>query len=109
MDSATLAYAEVLARESLSRVPAGAVCGWGLNNAKWLAVYGTLDPGATTPVLAGYDPDDITLHIQQGDCAAPVIIQLQASVPYNALMLSYLGISNSFSLTAQYEERSIGG
>jgi hypothetical protein len=95
----------------LSRVPSSAICGWGLANAKNLAVYGTLSPTAATPsLIPGYDVGDVTLSSPDCSTALPnsIIIQLQANVPNTSIMLSAVGLSNSLTLTASHEEQSIG-
>jgi TadE-like protein len=101
----------------LARVPGVAICGWGLTNAKNLAVYGQLtvntDPNRGTvnkPLIMGWSTSNITLQ-QPSDCNAlpnPTIIQIKATVPFTALMLSAVGLSNTITLNAQHEERWIG-
>ena len=95
----------------LARVPAGAICGWGLTNAKTLAVYGKLTVGAgDKPLINGWSASNVTLQ-QPSDCSAlpdPTIIQLKATVPFTALMLSAVGLSNTITLNSQHEERWIG-
>jgi hypothetical protein len=95
----------------LARVPQGAICGWGLTNAKNLAVYGKLTVGAgDQPLITGWSTSNVTLQ-QPSDCAAlpdPTIIQLNATVPFTAIMLSAVGLSNTVTLNVQHEERWIG-
>src|SRR5262249_38954712 len=46
----------------LARVPSGAICGWGLTNAKNLAVYGKLTVSAgDQPLIHNWSTSDITL------------------------------------------------
>jgi hypothetical protein len=93
----------------LARVPRDHICDWGLTNAQNLAVYGNLS-GTGSPLITGWTTANVTLQ-QPSDCNAlpdPVIIQLQASVPFTAVMLSAVGLSNSFTFHVQHEERSIG-
>jgi hypothetical protein len=93
---------------------AAAVCGWGLTNAKNLAVYGNL-AGTGNPLIAGWATSDVTL-LQPTDCSSlPTIIQLKATVPFTAIMLSAatsvlsgVGLSNSITWNVQHEERWIG-
>src|SRR5690242_2256134 len=44
----------------LTLLPASAVCGWGLTNAKNLAVYGNL-AGTGTPLVTGWAITDVSL------------------------------------------------
>lgn len=94
----------------LARVPSTgtAICDWGLTNAKNLAVYGNL-AGTGSPLIPGWSTANVTLQ-QPSSCPAtsPIIIQLQASVPFTAVMLSAIGLANSFTFHVQHEERSIG-
>src|SRR5215472_7471739 len=63
---------------------AAAVCGWGLANAKNLAVYGKLAVNLDSskgpvdqPLIMGWSPSNVTLQ-QPSDCGAlPTIIQLK--------------------------------
>jgi hypothetical protein len=93
----------------LARVPVGAICGWGLTNAKNLAVYGNL-AGTGNALITGWSTSNVTLQ-QPSDCGAlpnPTIIQLKATVPFTAIMLSAGGLSNSITMNVQHEERWIG-
>jgi len=95
----------------LARVPGAAICGWGLANAKNVAVYGSLTVGpGDQPLITGWSTSNVTLQ-QPSDCTAlpnPTIIQLKATVPFTALMLSAVGLSNTITLNVQHEERWIG-
>jgi len=95
----------------LARVPQGAICGWGLTNAKNLAVYGKLNPSANdVSLIPGWTTGTVTLS-SPADCGAladPVIIDLRAAVAFNSLMLSAVGLSNSFTLNVGHQERHIG-
>lgn len=95
----------------LARVPQSAICGWGLTNAKNLAVYGKLNPSASdAPLIAGWTTATVTLS-SPADCAAlvdPVTIDLRAAVPFTALMLSAVGLSDSFTVNVAHQERHIG-
>ncbi len=94
----------------LARVPRGAVSGWGLTNARNLAVYGTISPGASDePLIPDWTTDTVTCPM----CANVVagtssVIQLQAAVPYSVFMLSAVGLPNTYTLSVQHEERFIG-
>lgn len=88
-------------------ISATAVCGWGLTNAKNLAVYGNLS-GTGNPLITGWSLSNITLQ-QPTDCSTlPTIIQLKATVPFTATMLSAVGLSNTITMNVQHEERWIG-
>jgi hypothetical protein len=95
----------------LARVPQGAICGWGLTNAKNLAVYGKLTVSAgDQPLIDGWSINDITLTLPT-DCAAmpsPTVVRLEATVPFTGIMLSAVGLSNAITMHVQHEERSIG-
>src|SRR5262249_41770053 len=101
---------------------AAAICGWGLTNAKNLAVYGNL-AGSGNPLIQGWSTSNVTLQ-QPSDCTAlpnPAIIQLTATVPFTSIMLPFattalraLGIPtsqlpNSITMNVQHQERWIGG
>jgi Flp pilus assembly protein TadG len=93
----------------LARVPRSAICDWGLTNAKNVAVYGNV-AGTGSALITGWATTNITLQ-QPSDCTAlpdPIILQLQATVPYTGLMLPVIGFSNSFTFPVQHEERWIG-
>ena len=87
------------------------ICGWGLTNAQNLAVYGKINPtNSDQPLITGWDPSTVTL--QSPDCsgtpASPIIIQLQAAVPYSGFMFGAIGLSNNWTLNVKHQERSIG-
>ena len=95
----------------LARVPSGAICGWGLTNAKNLAVYGELTVSAgDQPLIPNWSTSDITLTLPT-DCTAlpsPTVIRLDATVPFTGIMLGAIGLSNAITMHAQHEERFIG-
>src|SRR5262245_15507922 len=92
----------------LARVPQAAVCGWGLTNAKNLAVYGNLAGSGAPLINASWSTTNVTLA-QPTDCgAAFTVIRLQATVPFTALTLTAVGLSNSITLNVNHEERWIG-
>jgi Flp pilus assembly protein TadG len=89
------------------------ICGWGLINAKNLAMYGKLNanPATDTPLIPGWtDPNSITL--QEPNCGGaatnPIKIDLRAAVPYSGFMFSVVGLSNTWTLSVKHQERSIG-
>jgi hypothetical protein len=83
----------------LARVPTrddagnltGAICagGWGLNNAKNLAIYGNLS-GTGTPLI----PTTTTITTPGTDCNNPTNITVQANVPYAPLMFSGIPLTS---------------
>jgi hypothetical protein len=61
-------------------------------------------------LIPSWKPANVKL-LQPSNCNAlpnPVIIQLQADVPFTAIILSAVGLSNSMTLHVQHEERWIG-
>jgi Flp pilus assembly protein TadG len=115
-DKSMRAAARYLARIPCATVsPAGictaapAICDWGLTNAKNLAVYGNL-AGTGNALIASWSTSSVTLTLPS-DCGAlpnPTIIQLTATVPFTAIMLSAVGLSNTITMNVQHEERWIG-
>jgi Flp pilus assembly protein TadG len=99
----------------LATVPASSVCGWGLANAKSLAVYGKFGgvDGVDTPLIPGWAmAGGSNNNVELGsatDCTNPTIIQLQAKFPYSSIMLSAVlpGVT-ALTLTTQHQERQIG-
>ena len=93
----------------LARVPQDAVCGWGRDNAKNLAVYGNV-AGTGSPLVPGWTAGTVTLTLP--DCSAalpdPLILQLSSAVPFSVNMLSAIGFSNTFTLNVRHQERHIG-
>jgi hypothetical protein len=108
----------------LARVPCGSgapgsctsatttICGWGLTNAKNLAVYGKLTVSAgDQPLIPGWSTSNITLTLPTNNCSAllsPTVIRLEATVPFTGLMLGAVGLSNAITMHVQHEERWIG-
>jgi hypothetical protein len=95
----------------LARVPSGAICGWGLTNAKNLAVYGKLTVSAgDKPLVAGWSTTDVTLTLPS-DCSAlpsPAVVRLEATVPFTGIMLGAVGLSNAITMHVHHEQRWIG-
>jgi Flp pilus assembly protein TadG len=98
----------------LAQVPQAGVNDWGLDNAKCLAVFGKMpcDPATDPPLVTGWTSLD---SVQCATCAAlatasPVdgVVHLSATVPYSVLMLGAVGLTNSYTLSVQHEERFIG-
>jgi hypothetical protein len=95
----------------LARVPSDQICsGWGLSNAKNLAVYGNV-AGTGSPLVPGWTTGMVTLQLPS-TCPPPAdparVVSLQASVPYALVMLNAIGLSNTMTLQARHEERWIG-
>jgi hypothetical protein len=88
---------------------ATAICGWGLTNAKNLAVYGNI-AGSGDPLIHGWSTSNVTLQ-QPSDCTAlpnPTIIQLKGTISYTGTLLSAVGLSNAITMHVQHEERYVG-
>jgi hypothetical protein len=94
----------------LARVPQDHICDWGLNNAKNLAMYGTLT-NSGQPLIPGWT-DAGTVTLQSPGCGGaltdPIIIELRAAVPYSGFMFGAIGLSNNWTLNVKHQERSIG-
>jgi TadE-like protein len=101
----------------LARVPEADICGWGLTNAKNLAVYGKVNPNLADPnqpidqpLIPNWTTGTVTL--QSPGCGGafpnPVIIELRAAVPYSGFMFAAIGLSNSWTLNVKHQEVSIG-
>jgi hypothetical protein len=92
----------------LARLPAGAVCGWGLTKAQSIAVYGQETVG--TALIAGWDPSTVTLATP--DCSAtptdPFSVQLRADIPFTNTLLSVLALNTGLTITVTHEEPHIG-
>lgn len=103
----------------LARVPESATCdgAWGQENARNLAVYGTIDPGANpTPIIPDWEPEDIIITFKHRDpeCTSdalddPLVIALDTSVPVPVQLLIALGLPGTTSIEVSHEERHIGG
>ena len=89
------------------------ICGWGLTNAKNLAMYGKLNPNVAVdpPLIPGWT-DTNTVTLQSPACGValvePVIIDLRGAVPYTGFMFTVVGLSNAWTLSVQHQEPSIG-
>jgi hypothetical protein len=92
----------------LTLLPAGAVCGWGLDNAKRLAVFGNL-AGTGDPVVSGWATTDVSLSTPSTCTTSPLgVIRLTANVPFAATMWQAIGLPATITLSVQHEERWIG-
>jgi Flp pilus assembly protein TadG len=88
---------------------ATAICGWGLTNARNLAVYGNL-AGSGPPLIEGWSTGNVSLALPT-DCAAlpnPAVISLTATVPFTGIMLGAIGLSNVMTMNVSHQERWIG-
>jgi Flp pilus assembly protein TadG len=106
----TLATAQKSMRDAtryLTLLPPSAVCGWGLTNAKNLAVYGNVT-GTGSPLITGWTTSNVTMEVPTSCTTNPGVIRLSTDVPFTAIMWSVLGFSNSITLNTKHEERWIG-
>lgn len=93
----------------LARVPASAVCDWGLDNARNLAVFGTIDPPeGAQPLLPGWTVGSVTLDASYPCGSADTVIELQTAVPFQVFMLDAIGLPNAWTLNVQHVENHIG-
>jgi Flp pilus assembly protein TadG len=89
----------------LARVPSAGQCGWGLTNAKNLAVYGKISPGASDqPLVYGWTTSSVTMQT----CPSTSVIDLRSPVTFTGLMLSAVLPSNALTFTVKHQERYIG-
>lgn len=93
----------------LSTLPQTAVCGWGLTQAKNLAVFGNTAGTGSSPIV-GWGTTNISLA-SPTDCtgASIGVIELDTTVPFTAVTWSFVGLPNSITLTTSHQERWIGG
>jgi len=95
----------------LSRLPTqDAICDWGLTNAQNLAVYGKISPAVSDqPLIPNWTAGTVAVaQCTAGAFDDPPVISISASVPFTSVMLSVVGIGNSFTLTPQHQERYVG-
>jgi hypothetical protein len=89
------------------------ICGWGLTNAKNLAMYGKLNPDVAVdpPLIPGWI-DANTVTLQSPACGValtePVIIELRAAVPYTGHMFDAVGLLDTRTLYVKHQEPAIG-
>jgi hypothetical protein len=90
----------------LATLPASAVCGWGLVQARNLAVYGNT-AGSRTQHLAGWETNDIILQ-SPTSCDGVTslgVIRLNATVSYDAMIWKNVGLPGSINFNISHEER----
>lgn len=90
----------------LSRLPAQAVCGWGLIEARNLAVYGNVQ-GTGSPHLTGWTTTDIVKELP-AICSSdtdPGVVKLSAKIRYRALMWRTVGLPGELTFAIEHEER----
>ncbi len=95
----------------LGSLPTTAACSaWAIANAKNLAVFGKLSPGAgDSALISGWQTDGGTDNNVSVDCSTPSIIIVSAKAPYNTLMLGAVLLDGgTITLSAQHEEQLIG-
>jgi Flp pilus assembly protein TadG len=109
-DYGTVGKSVRAAARYLSRLPdTNAVCGWGLTNARNLAVYGNLNGGtADQALITGWTTDTVNVTQCTGGFGDPAVITVTAAVPYTVSMLGVIGLPNTYTLSSQHEERFIG-
>jgi Flp pilus assembly protein TadG len=110
----------------LARVPQANICDkWALNNAKNLAVYGTLDSTNANPLIPGWTPENVCTS--SNPCMSTIgglltlvsplcppannsftTIELSAAVPYTGIMFGAAGLSNFWTIKVKHQERSVG-
>lgn len=93
----------------LTTLPQPAVCGWGLDKARNLTVYGNLT-GSGTPAVDGWSTRDIVLDTPTS-CSGTSglgVIRLSSTVRYNALIWQSVGLPSTISFRIEHEERWLG-
>jgi len=93
----------------LSTLPQQAVCGWGLAQARNLAIYGNTT-GTGTAAIAGWRPENIILA-EPEECEPDETIhtiRLTTRVSYSALIWQAVGLPSSMSFNLEHEERWLG-
>jgi hypothetical protein len=113
MRDAARYLARIPDKDSGGNLTTANICGWGLSNAKDLAMYGKLNanPATDSPLIPGWtDPNSITLQSPAcgGAATEPIVIDLRASVTYSGFMFGAVGLSNMWTLNVKHQERSIG-
>jgi Flp pilus assembly protein TadG len=113
MRDAARYLARVPDKDASGNLTSAYICGWGLTNAKDLAMYGKMNPNIALdpPLIPGWT-DSNTVTLQSPACggaiAEPVIIDLRAAVPYSGFMFNVVGLSNSWTLSVGHQEPAIG-
>jgi hypothetical protein len=90
----------------LSTLPVSAVCGWGLTQARNLAVYGNTT-GSRTQHLSGWKTTDIILQ-SPATCSGVTslgVIRLNATIKYDALIWQSIGLPGTITFNISHEER----
>lgn len=93
----------------LATLPAPAVCGWGLIQARNLAVFGNIQ-GTGTAHLSGWTTSDIIRELPV-DCSKTTdlgTIKLSAKIRFQALVWKSVGLPGDLTLSVEHEERWIG-
>ena len=92
----------------LTTLPPGAICGWGLDRARNLALYGSID-NTGTPLVRNWTASQITLATPSCPASTASTIRIKADVPYNPMMWTAVGLPSSITMKVDYEARWIGG
>jgi hypothetical protein len=106
--------ARYVASLPLAAVCPGGVAGWGVSDAKNLAVYGTTSPGnpLPPPLISGWTTSDVDIKWTSGCINSPPTqfnIKVTATFPYTSIILDKLiPIASTYTLYASHEEASIG-
>jgi hypothetical protein len=102
----------------LARVPAEATCdgAWGWENAKNLAMYGTIKPEeeggeiVAQPLIVGWTNKDTITRDSDPECPdEPTTIAIDADVPIPTPLISAIGMPSTINVRVRHEERHIGG
>jgi hypothetical protein len=90
----------------LARVPPAGVDGWGLANARNLALTGSLD--GTRDYLLSHWTDPETVVLAHAPTSAAPKVSLQATVPFRFDLLPNVGLSAEIVFVIAHEERYVG-
>lgn len=99
----------------LSKLSATSLCSAGeQTKAKNMILYGSTASGGRLMVQGWSDPDTITITLTPA-CATPPsttptdrTINIKGQVPFTAMALAALGMSTTFTLSTEHEERWLG-
>ena len=91
----------------LGSLPKAAACSsWAITNAKNLAVFGKVSPGAgDSALVSGWRTNGGTDNNVSVDCSTPSIVIVSAKTPYDILVLPG---AHTITLSTQHEEQLIG-
>lgn len=98
----------------LARLPEALICTYGYDNARELAVYGTISPSdGTPPLIAGWDPATVTFSRSPVCGTLPpeggnLVLRIHADVPIPVPMLGAISLPTTVNIRVDHEERHIG-